>query len=109
VHGSYFDGCSQGANEPLEEVQRYPTDFNGVLADAPASITTELNSVLHEYTFEANSTGPGYSGSTILDQPEADILLDAAVGTCDPKTRLILDNQACEQKFNLTRSSAQPN
>jgi len=101
VHGSYFDGCSQGGNEALEEVQRYPTDFNGVLAGAPASITTELNSVPHEYTFEANYTGPGYSGSTILDQPEVDILLDAAVGTCDPKSGLILDNQACEQKFNL--------
>ena len=98
---SYFDGCSQGGNEALEEVQRYPTDFNGVLAGAPASITTELNSVLHEYTFEANYTKPGYSGSTILDQPEATILLDAAVKACDPKTGLILDNQACEQKFNL--------
>jgi hypothetical protein len=31
---SYFDGCSQGGNEALEEVQRYPTDFNGVLAGA---------------------------------------------------------------------------
>jgi hypothetical protein len=98
---SYFDGCSQGGNEALSEIQRYPTDFNGVLAGAPASITTELNSVLHEYTFEANYTKPGYSGSTILDQPEATILLNAAIKACDPKTGLILDNQACEQKFNL--------
>jgi hypothetical protein len=98
---SYFDGCSQGGNEALDEVQRYPTDFNGVLAGAPASITTELNSVLHEYTFEANYTKPGYSGSTILDQPEATILDDAAIKACDPKTGLILDDRACEQKFNF--------
>ena len=98
---SYFDGCSQGGNEALDEVQRYPTDFNGVLAGAPASITTELNSVLHEYTFEANYTEPGYAGSTILDQPEATIVLDAAIRACDPKTGLILDNQACEDEFNL--------
>ena len=98
---SYFDGCSQGGHEALGEIQRYPADFNGVLAGAPASITTELNSVLHEYTFEANYTEPGYSGSTILDQPEADILLNAAIKACDPKAGLILDNQACEQKFNL--------
>ena len=39
---SYFDGCSQGGHEALGEVQRYPTDFNGVLAGAPASIMTEL-------------------------------------------------------------------
>jgi feruloyl esterase len=98
---SYFDGCSQGGNEALDEVQRYPTDFNGVLAGAPASITTELNSVLHEYTFEANYTKPGYSGSTILDQPEATILDNAAIKACDPKTGLILDDRACEQKLNF--------
>jgi Tannase and feruloyl esterase len=99
---SYFDGCSQGGHEALGEVQRYPADFNGVLAGAPASILTELNSVLHEYTFEANYTKPGYAGSTILDQPEATILVNAAIRACDPKTGLILDNQACEQKFNLS-------
>jgi Tannase and feruloyl esterase len=98
---SYFDGCSQGGNEALDEVQRYPADFNGVLAGAPASITTELNSVLHEYTFEANYTEPGYAGATILDQPEATTLLNAAIKACDPKTGIILDNQACERKFNL--------
>jgi len=98
---SYFDGCSQGGHEALSEIQRYPADFNGVLAGAPASITTELNSVLHEYTFEANYTEPGYSGTTILDQPEATVLLNAAIKACDPKTGLILDDRACEQKFNL--------
>jgi hypothetical protein len=62
---------------------------------------TELNSVLHEYTFEANYTKPGYAGSTILDQPEADIVLNAAIKACDAKVGIILDNQACEEKFNL--------
>jgi len=99
---SYFDGCSQGGHEGLGEIQRYPSDFNGVLAGAPASITQELNSVLHEYTFEANYSQPGYSGNTILDQPEANILLSAATKACDPKTGLILDDRACEQKFNLS-------
>jgi len=98
---SYFDGCSQGGHEALGEIQRYPTDFNGVLAGAPASIMTELNSVLHEYTFAANYTQPHYSGSTILDQPEATVVLNAALKACDPKTGLILDDRACEEKFNL--------
>jgi Tannase and feruloyl esterase len=98
---SYFDGCSQGGHEALSEIQRYPADFNGVLAGAPASITQELNSVLHEYTFEANYTKPGYAGRTILDQPEADIVLAAAIKACDPKVGIILDNQACQRTFNL--------
>jgi hypothetical protein len=95
---SYFDGCSQGGHEALGEIQRYPTDFNGVLAGAPASIMTELNSVLHEYTYDANYTS---TGKTILDQPEADIVLNAALKVCDPKTGLMLDYRACEEKFNL--------
>ena len=98
---SYFDGCSQGGHEALGEVQRYPRDFNGVLAGAPASIMTELNSVLHEYTYAANYTGPDYSGSTILDQPEATIVLNAAMKACYPTVGLMLDYRACEQKFNL--------
>jgi hypothetical protein len=95
---SYFDGCSQGGHEALGEIQRYPTDFNGVLAGAPASIMTELNSILHEYTYDANYTS---SGKTILDQPEADIVLNAAMKACYPKVGLMLDYRACAEKFNL--------
>jgi hypothetical protein len=95
---SYFDGCSQGGHEALGEVQRYPTDFNGVLAGAPASIMTELNSILHEYTYDANYTS---TGKTILDQPEADIVLNAAMKACYPKVGLMLDYRACEEKFKL--------
>ena len=95
---SYFDGCSQGGHEALGEIQRYPTDFNGVLAGAPASIMTELNSILHEYTYDTNYTS---SGKTILDQPEANIVLNAAMKACYPKVGLMLDYRACEKKFNL--------
>jgi feruloyl esterase len=32
---SYFDGCSGGGRQAFSEVQRYPTDFDGVIAGAP--------------------------------------------------------------------------
>jgi hypothetical protein len=39
---SYFVGCSDGGREALMEAQRFPEDFNGILAGAPASDWSHL-------------------------------------------------------------------
>lgn len=39
---SYFSGCSDGGREALMEAQRYPEDYDGILAGAPANYWTAL-------------------------------------------------------------------
>ena len=41
-HHSYFAGCSGGGREALMEAQRYPEDYDGILAGSPANYWTAL-------------------------------------------------------------------
>lgn len=39
---SYFTGCSNGGRQALMEAQRFPADYDGIIAGAPANFWTHL-------------------------------------------------------------------
>jgi feruloyl esterase len=39
---SYWNGCSSGGKQGLKEAQRYPADYDGIIAGAPANYWTHL-------------------------------------------------------------------
>ncbi len=93
---SYFDGCSDGGREALMETQRYPQDFNGVIAGAPAMLFQIQNSLHHGWLATAN-TGP--DGKPILLGTRLPVLHRAVLEACDAldgqKDGLISDPRLC--------------
>jgi hypothetical protein len=94
---SYFDGCSQGGHEGLTEAQRHPHDFDGILAGAPASVTTELNTFNQPWLARVNFDA---AGRVILPASKLGPLHDAVMGRCDGTDGLVdgqLDDpRACD-------------
>ena len=39
---SYWNGCSTGGRQALQEAQKYPTDYDGIVAGRPANNTTRM-------------------------------------------------------------------
>ena len=94
---SYFDGCSDGGREALIEAQRYPTDFNGIVAGSPASVQTELNAFEEAWNAQANTGPDGTAVLTAADlAPLHDAVLQACGGTAAVQIGYLADPPACD-------------
>lgn len=76
---SYFDGCSKGGGQALAEAQRYPQDFDGILAGDPGNYTTHLEIGAHLWITEALLADP----ASYIPAAKTQILGDAVYAACD--------------------------
>jgi len=93
---AYFIGCSDGGREALMAAQRYPKDYNGIVAGAPAAHFQIQNSVFHGWSVVSNSTTGTSAGNAILYPDKIAVLHKAVVAACaDTPDGLISDPRAC--------------
>lgn len=92
---SFFMGCSTGGHQALSEVQRFPTDYDGVVAGDPGNDRVHLN-VGFLWAFAATHDS---NGNAILPTSKLPLINRAAVAACDSadgvKDGIISDPQAC--------------
>ncbi|MEK1943179.1 MAG: tannase/feruloyl esterase family alpha/beta hydrolase [Pseudomonas sp.] len=93
---AYFTGCSDGGREALMEAQRYPQDFNGIIAGAAALNFQVQNGLYHPWQVRANQ---GPDGKAILLAARLPLLHQAVLKQCDAldgqTDQLLTDPRAC--------------
>lgn len=104
---AYFMGCSDGGREALMEAQRFPDDFDGISAGAPAAFFQFQNSFFHGWNVVANQRA---DGSAILLQDRLPILHRAVLAHCPTLSGvndgLLANPYACTFSANWVKTCA---
>ena len=83
VQHAYFDGCSNGGRQALMEVQRYPNDFDGIIAGDPATGTPMQAG--RALVYQKMLAGPDH----YLTASKIDALSRATLAACDASDGLV--------------------
>jgi feruloyl esterase len=80
-HHAYFAGCSTGGQQALMEAQRYPDDYNGILAGAPANNRTHLHTGF-VWNYKVTNQIPS---SAFLPKEKIALITNAVIKACAGK------------------------
>ena len=78
-HKSYFMGCSTGGYQAMVEAQRFPWDFNGIVAGAPDMDEADL--AVRGLWIKKNFLGA--DGKPVLSSADIQLVHSAALAKCD--------------------------
>jgi feruloyl esterase len=103
VQHAYFDGCSNGGRQALMEVQRYPGDFDGIIAGDPATGTPmQVGRVL---VYQKMLAKP----ENFLTAEKIELLSKSTVAACDKldglEDGLVTDPRLCSFKPETLKCS----
>jgi len=78
---SYWNGCSTGGKQGLTEAQRYPADYDGIVAGAPANYITHLQAGSIYESWAALKDG--LNSPAYIPPAKYAVLHKAALAACD--------------------------
>jgi len=76
---SYFSGCSTGGRQAIQEAQRFPWDFDGIIAGAPP---IRLADLYVTFAWGQRATHDA-AGKPLLTMADLKLLTDGALARCD--------------------------
>jgi feruloyl esterase len=79
----YFIGCSRGGGQALMEAQRYPHDFDGIVAGAPAYNWTHELGARNAWINQAMYPDPDILEIAVIGPDQARLIGNAAMAQCD--------------------------
>jgi hypothetical protein len=88
---SYFNYCSNGGRQALMEAQRYPADYDGIVAGAPAYAWTRL---MTTFVFDAQALADQASYIPVSKLPAVEAATLAACDANDGVKDSVIENPA---------------
>jgi pimeloyl-ACP methyl ester carboxylesterase len=89
---TYYDGCSTGGREALMLAQRYPDDFNGIIAGSAAMNMAPLSALFATWLVRSNTAPDGHQIVTAQNIPA---LHAAVIHACGNASGIIEDPREC--------------